>query len=108
MGYFDVLFKYEWELTKSPAGAMAVDAEGRRSEETWRRMPPIRRRRCRSMMTTADMAMRMDPDLREDLSPLPREPEEFADAFARAWFKLTHRDMGPKARYLGPKCRPKT
>lgn len=101
MGYFDVLFGYEWTLTKSPAGAQqwvpvnlaekdhAPDAED----------PSIR---VGIMMTTADMAMREDPEYRKISEHFHKNPDEFADAFARAWFKLTHRDMGPKARYLGP------
>ncbi len=100
-GYFDVLFGYEWELVKSPAGAnqwtpkdlkaedMAPDAE-----DSSKRVPII--------MTTADMAMRMDPIYEPISRHFHQNPEEFQDAFARAWFKLTHRDMGPKALYLGP------
>lgn len=100
MGYFDVLFGYEWTLSKSPAGAQqwvpvnlaekdhAPDAED----------PTIR---VGIMMTTADMAMREDPEYRKISQHFHKNPDEFADAFARAWFKLTHRDMGPKARYLG-------
>ncbi|WP_461308418.1 catalase/peroxidase HPI, partial [Albidovulum sp.] len=100
MGYFDVLFGYEWELVKSPAGAwqwlakdvaekdMVVDAHD----------PTIRHR---PMMTTADMSMRMDPGFEPIARRFHADPEAFADAFARAWFKLTHRDMGPKTRYLG-------
>ncbi len=99
-GYFDVLFGYEWELVKSPAGAwqwtpkdlepkdMAPDAH-----DPSRRVPII--------MTTADMAMRMDPIYEPISRHFHKNPAEFADAFARAWFKLTHRDMGPKVRYLG-------
>ena len=99
-GYFDVLFGYEWELVKSPAGAnqwtpkdlqekdMAPD-----SEDPSKRVPII--------MTTADMAMRMDPIYEPISRHFHQNPDEFADAFARAWFKLTHRDMGPKSRYLG-------
>jgi catalase-peroxidase len=101
MGYFDMLFGYEWELTKSPAGAwqwtpkdaaegdLAPDAE-----DPLKRVPTI--------MTTADMAMRMDPIYEPISRHFHANPEEFADAFARAWFKLTHRDMGPRSRYLGP------
>ncbi|MGD8990876.1 MAG: catalase/peroxidase HPI [Desulfobacterales bacterium] len=101
MGYFDMLFGYEWELTKSPAGAwqwkpkdvadkdLAPDAE-----DPSRRVP--------TMMTTADMAMRMDPIYEPISRRFHENPEAFADAFARAWFKLTHRDMGPRSRYLGP------
>ena len=101
MGYLRVLFQYEWELTKSPAGAqiwLAKDvAEADMIPDA--HDPSIKHR---PMMTTADMAMRMDPIY----GPISRDclanPEKFADAFARAWFKLTHRDMGPKALYLGP------
>lgn len=100
MGYFDVLFGYEWELTKSPAGAQiwhAVDlADENHAPEvdgSGKRVP--------LMMTTADMAMRMDPIYGPISKRFHENPDEFADAFARAWFKLTHRDMGPKARYLG-------
>jgi catalase-peroxidase len=101
MGYFDMLFGYEWELTKSPAGAwqwkpkdvadkdLAPDAEDPSKRVT-------------TMMTTADMAMRMDPIYEPISRRFHENPEEFADAFARAWFKLTHRDMGPRSRYLGP------
>ncbi|MCE8016058.1 catalase/peroxidase HPI [Halomonas sp. MCCC 1A17488] len=101
MSYFDVLFGYEWELTTSPAGAkqwvpknlaekdMAPDAEDAS-------------KRVGIMMSTADMAMREDPAYRRIAEHFHNNPDEFADAFARAWFKLTHRDMGPKARYLGP------
>ena len=102
-GYFDMLFKYEdtWELTKSPAGAhqwtpsnqseadMAPDAEDASIKVA-------------TMMTTADMAMIRDPAYRKISKHFHENPEVFADAFSRAWFKLLHRDMGPKARYLGP------
>ncbi|BCB04136.1 catalase/peroxidase HPI [Bacillus sp. KH172YL63] len=100
-GYFDLLFGYEWELTKSAAGAsqwapvgmteehMAPDAED----------PSIK---VKTMMTTADMALRMDPDYEKISRRFHENPEAFADAFSRAWFKLLHRDMGPKARYWGP------
>ena len=99
-GYFDTLFGYEWELTKSPAGAqqwvakdvadehMVVDAHD----------PSIKHA---PMMTTADMSLRMDPAYEKISRRYHENPEEFADAFARAWFKLTHRDMGPITRYLG-------
>ena len=100
MSYFDVLFGYEWELTKSPAGAnqwAAVDlAEKDHAPEvdgSGKKVP--------LMMTTADMAMRMDPAYEKISRRFHQNPEEFADAFARAWFKLTHRDMGPRSRYLG-------
>ena len=101
MGYLKVLFKYEWELVKSPAGAnqwlakdvaeedMVVDAHD-----------PAKKRR--PMMTTADLSLRFDPIYEPIARRYLQNPETFADAFARAWFKLTHRDMGPRARYLGP------
>ena len=99
-GYFTTLFKYDWELTKSPAGAWQWLAKG----VTEKDMVPDAHdpsKKHRPMMTTADMAMRMDP-IYEKISLRFRDnPDEFADAFARAWFKLTHRDMGPKVRYLG-------
>ncbi len=100
MGYFDMLLNHDWELTKSPAGAwqwkpvdikeedMPVDVE----DPSIRTMP---------MMTDADMAMKMDPEYRKICERFHKDPEYFSDVFARAWFKLTHRDMGPKARYLG-------
>ncbi len=100
-GYFDLLFGYEWELSKSPAGAhqwIPVDIK----EED---MPPAAHdasKKAMPIMTTADMAMRMDPDYEKISRRFHENPEEFADAFARAWFKLTHRDMGPRVRYLGP------
>ena len=99
-GYFTTLFKYDWELTKSPAGAWQWLAKGVAEED----MVPDAHdpsKKHRPMMTTADMAMRMDP-IYEKISLRFRDnPDEFADAFARAWFKLTHRDMGPTVRYLG-------
>jgi catalase-peroxidase len=100
-GYLNVLFKYEWELVKSPAGAnqwrardvadedMIVDAHNPSKKH-----PP--------MMTTADLALRFDPIYGPIARRYQQKPKEFADAFARAWFKLTHRDMGPRTRYLGP------
>ena len=100
-GYFDLLFKYEWQLTKSPAGAniwhpvdldeadMAPEVDGSGTKVS-------------PMMTTADMAMITDPDYRKISKRFHENPNEFSDAFARAWFKLLHRDMGPKSRYLGP------
>jgi catalase-peroxidase len=99
MGYFDVLFGYDWELTKSPAGAniwhaKALSAEDHAPQVDGSTTVPL-------MMTTADMAMRMDPAYEKISRRFHANPEEFADAFARAWFKLTHRDMGPKALYLG-------
>ncbi|MFL3052639.1 MAG: catalase/peroxidase HPI [Candidatus Neomarinimicrobiota bacterium] len=100
-GYFDLLFKYDYELKKSPAGAhqwhpinpseedMAPDAED-----------PSKK--VNTIMTTADMAMKMDPEYKKISKHFHENPEEFADAFAKAWYKLLHRDMGPKKRYLGP------
>ncbi|PMR72493.1 catalase/peroxidase HPI [Billgrantia endophytica] len=101
MSYFDVLFGYEWELTTSPAGAQQWRPIGL----TDRDMAPDAEdpsKRVGIMMSTADMAMREDPEYRKISKHFHENPEEFAEAFARAWFKLTHRDMGPKARYLGP------
>ncbi|MFQ2821127.1 catalase/peroxidase HPI [Aeromonas allosaccharophila] len=100
-GYFELLFKYDWWLQKSPAGAhqwepiniaeedMPVDVED----------PSIR---CKPMMTDADMALKFDPEYRKIAECFRDDPAAFSDAFARAWFKLTHRDMGPKSRYVGP------
>ncbi|NQY61638.1 peroxidase family protein, partial [Cognatishimia sp.] len=100
-GYLDLLFKYDWELVKSPAGAqqyapvgiseedMPVDAE----DASQRRMP---------VMTDADMAVKVDRGFREIAEKFQNDFDYFSDCFARAWFKLTHRDMGPKARYVGP------
>ncbi|MBQ0742199.1 MAG: catalase/peroxidase HPI [Pseudomonas sp.] len=101
MGYFDVLFGYEWELTRSPAGAHQWQAVGLAEND---HAPDAENaaKRVGIMMTTADMAMRTDPEYRRISEHFHKNPEEFADAFARAWFKLTHRDMGPKVRYLGP------
>ena len=100
-GYFDLLLGYEWELTKSPAGAHiwhAVDPKADDlapdAEDASVRVP--------TMMTTADMAMREDPIYREISERFQANPDQFADAFARAWFKLLHRDMGPRNRYMGP------
>lgn len=101
MGYFDVLFKYDWELTKSPAGANQWKPVGL-TESDMAPDPEDASKKVPIMMSTADMAMKMDPDYRKISEHFHKNPEEFADAFARAWFKLTHRDMGPKARYLGP------
>ncbi len=100
-GYYDLLFGYEWELTKSRSGAnqwapvnpkeddLAPDAED----------PSVR---VPTFMTTADMALRMDPEYEKISRRFHQNPDEFADVFSRAWFKLLHRDMGPKSRYLGP------
>lgn len=99
-GYFDVLFGYEWELTKSPAGAHQWAAKDLAEKD---HAPEVdgSGKKVPLMMTTADMALRMDPDYEKISRRFHQNPEEFADAFARAWFKLTHRDMGPRARYLG-------
>ena len=101
MGYFDYLFNYEWELTKSPGGAhqwkpvdMPEDARPVNASD-----PSVR---DNPMMTDADMAMKVDPIYNEICQRFMADPEYFADTFARAWFKLTHRDMGPRANYLGP------
>ncbi|MBW7472147.1 catalase/peroxidase HPI [Marinobacter sp. M216] len=101
MGYFDVLFKYDWELTKSPAGANQWKPVGL-TESDMAPDPEDPSKKVPIMMSTADMAMKLDPDYRKISEHFHKNPEEFADAFARAWFKLTHRDMGPKVRYLGP------
>ncbi len=100
-GYFENLFGYEWELTRSPAGAHQWKPVGTSGDGT---VPDAHdpARRHAPMMTTADMAMRMDPDYEKISRRYMEHPQEFADAFARAWFKLTHRDMGPLSRYLGP------
>jgi len=101
MGYFDLLFGYEWELVKSPAGAWQWHAKDVAEKD----LAPDAEdpsKRVRTMMTTADMAMRMDPVYEKISRRFHKNPDEFADAFARAWFKLTHRDMGPRSRYLGP------
>ena len=99
-GYFDMLFGYEWELTKSPAGAHQWTPKNCKPEhlipdahDPSKKHPP--------MMTTADLSLRFDPAYEKISRRFHQNPAEFADAFARAWFKLTHRDMGPRARYLG-------
>ncbi|MCE8548344.1 catalase/peroxidase HPI [Ruegeria pomeroyi] len=100
MGYFDVLFGYEWELVKSPAGANQWRAKDVKPEHmVVDAFDPDKRHA--PMMTTADMSLRMDPEYEKISRRFHANPDEFADAFARAWFKLTHRDMGPRARYLG-------
>ncbi|MCU0640233.1 MAG: catalase/peroxidase HPI [Candidatus Krumholzibacteria bacterium] len=101
MGYLKVLFKYEWELVKSPAGAnqwLAKDV----AEEDMVVDAHDPSKKSRPMMTTADLSLRFDPIYEPIARRYLENPEAFADAFARAWFKLTHRDMGPRARYLGP------
>jgi catalase-peroxidase len=101
MGYLKVLFKYEWELVKSPAGANQWLAKDVAEEEmVVDAHDPSKRRR--PMMTTADLSLRFDPIYEPIARRYLENPELFADAFARAWFKLTHRDMGPLSRYLGP------
>ena len=99
--YFETLFGYEWELTKSPAGAHQWKPKGDAGADT---VPDAHdpSKRHAPMMSTADMAMRMDPAYEKIARRFMARPQEFADVFARAWFKLTHRDMGPLARYLGP------
>jgi catalase-peroxidase len=101
MGYFDMLFGYEWELVKSPAGAQQWQPKNVKPEhmiadahDRSRKHPP--------MMTTADLSLRFDPVYEPIARRFQKNPQAFTDAFARAWFKLTHRDMGPKSRYLGP------
>ena len=100
-GYFDLLFGYEWQLVKSPAGANQWHPINPKEED----MAPDAQdasTRVSTMMTTADMAIREDPDYRAIAKRYHENPGEFQDAFARAWFKLLHRDMGPRVRYLGP------
>jgi catalase-peroxidase len=100
-GYFEMLFKYEWELVKSPAGAHQWRAKNVEEKDM---IPDAHdpSKKHAPMMTTADLSLRFDP-LYEPISrKFHKDPAAFADAFARAWFKLTHRDMGPKSRYLGP------
>ncbi len=99
--YLDILFKYEWQLTKSPAGAHQWTPKDAAAKNT---VPDAHdsSRRHAPMMTTADMAMRMDPAYEKISRRFLKNPKALEDAFARAWFKLTHRDMGPLARYLGP------
>ncbi|NJC96808.1 MAG: catalase/peroxidase HPI, partial [Anaerolineae bacterium] len=100
MGYLKVLFKYEWELVKSPAGAQQWLAKDEDVEDLVgdAHDPSMKHR---PMMTTADLSLRFDPVYEKISRHFLENPDEFADAFARAWFKLTHRDMGPRSRYLG-------
>nr|WP_319565347.1 catalase/peroxidase HPI [uncultured Rhodoferax sp.] len=100
-GYFDMLFGYEWALTKSPAGAHQWQAQNVRPEHM---IPDAHEpgKKHAPMMTTADMSLRIDPAYEKIARRFHQNPAEFADAFARAWFKLTHRDLGPRSRYLGP------
>jgi len=100
-GYFDLLFGYEWEKVETPSGKIVWHAIGQKEED----MAPDAEdpsARVPTMMTTADISMREDPIYKEISKRFHENPEEFADAFARAWFKLVHRDMGPRSRYLGP------
>lgn len=101
MGYLDTLFRYEWELVRSPAGAQQWVPKDVRPEDM---IPDAHdpSKKHRPMMTTADLSLRFDPIYEPIARRFQQNPEAFADAFARAWFKLTHRDMGPKIRYLGP------
>ena len=100
-GYFYLLFTYDWELKKSPAGAWQWEPINIKEEDKPVDVedPTIR---CNPIMTDADMAMKMDPAYRKISERFYKNPDEFSQAFARAWFKLTHRDLGPKARYIGP------
>ena len=100
-GYFDTLFGYEWELTQSPAGAKQWRPKGGAGSDTVVDAHDPNKRHA-PMMSTADLAMRFDPAYEKISRRFQANPAEFADAFARAWYKLTHRDMGPAARYLGP------
>jgi len=100
-GYFEMLFKYDWELVKSPAGAHQWLAKNVEEKDM---IPDAHNPKLkhRPMMTTADLSLRFDPVYEKISRKFHKDPKAFADAFARAWFKLTHRDMGPRARYLGP------
>jgi len=100
-GYFDLMFRYEWELVKSPAGAHQWHAVNPKEEDL---APDAEDASIRvpTMMTTADMAIREDPIYKEIAKRFHENPDELVDAFARAWFKLLHRDMGPRTRYMGP------
>ena len=100
-GYFDLLFKYDYELKKSPAGAHQWHPINP-SEEDLAPDAEDPSKKVNTIMTTADMAMKMDPEYKKISKHFHENPEEFADAFAKAWYKLLHRDMGPKKRYLGP------
>jgi catalase-peroxidase len=100
-GYFHMLLNYEWELKKSPAGANQWEPIGLRPEDTPGDVEGGSGT-TRVIMTDADMAMKVDPDYRAISERFYKDPEYFSEVFARAWFKLTHRDMGPKSRYIGP------
>ena len=99
-GFFDILFKYDWQLTKSPAGAWQYEPVNIAEEDKPldAHNPNVRRN---PMMTDADMALKVDPEYRKISEKFQKDPEYFKEVFARAWFKLTHRDLGPKSRYLG-------
>jgi catalase-peroxidase len=102
-GYFDILFGYEWNLTKSPAGAWQWEPINPKEEH----LAPAAHnpsKKVKTVMFTTDLALRMDPIYGAISKRFHEHPEEFADAFARAWFKLTHRDLGPKSKYLGPEA----
>ena len=101
MGYFKVLFQYEWELVKSPAGAHQWQAKDVAAEDMIVDAHDPSKKHA-PMMTTADLSLRFDPEYEKISRHFAANPDEFADAYARAWFKLTHRDMGPKSLYLGP------
>ena len=101
MGFLETLFKYEWELTKSPAGAYQFVAKDGAGAGTVPYAHDSSKKRSPTMLVT-DLSLRMDPVYEKISRRYMNHPEEFQDAFARAWFKLTHRDMGPKSRYLGP------
>ena len=100
-GFFDNLFGYEWELTKSPAGAHQWRPTDRAADSTVPDAHDPSKRHTPTMLTT-DLSLRFDPVYEQISRRFHEHPDEFADAFARAWFKLTHRDMGPISRYLGP------
>ena len=102
MGYFDNLFGHEWELTKSPAGAYQWKPKKNGKAIAMTPDAHIKGKKNMPMMQTTDLSMRMDPGFNRISRHFHANPQEFADAFARAWFKLTHRDMGPKVNYLGP------
>ncbi|MFY9511115.1 MAG: catalase/peroxidase HPI [Rubrivivax sp.] len=99
-GYFETLFKYEWELSKSPAGAHQWHPKGGAAADAVQDAHDPKKRHA-PMMTTADLSLRFDPAYEKISRRFLADPAAFADAFARAWYKLTHRDMGPRARYLG-------
>ena len=101
MGYLDLLFKYEWELKKSPAGANQWHPINCAEEDM---VPQVdgSNQKVLPMMTTADMALKVDPAYRKICEDFKKDPDTFGEAFAKAWFKLTHRDLGPKKYYVGP------